>query len=98
MFGKPGFFTNVFQNIFEIARRPREELISRLILRNIFLIRRQPIFRQQEFTFFISVGRAGITDKNLWTVRRIEINVIEANAETFALFDSSDEQKMNQSE
>ena len=87
MFCKACFFANILEQIFQPARRPCEDLVHGLILSEIFFIGSDPIFFQFYFAFLVTIGRAGITDKNVRSVLRIqEFYVIDVDTQAFTFF------------
>ena len=94
--GQAGFVADVFEQVLQPARRPGEELFGWRILGQILLIGGDPVIGQGQFAFLVAVGRAGVLDKNLGTVGRIQLNMLEVDAESFALFDACGKQKINE--
>ena len=69
-----------------------------MVLFNIFLEYRKPIFRKLNFALLVTVGRAGVANEDLRASLCIKVDVVEMDAEAFTFFNARGQEEMQQSE
>ena len=91
-----GSFAQVFQQVFQAARRPGEQAVADRVLAFIFHVYLHPAFGQGDLAFFVAVLRAGVTDEEQGAARRFQVNVVRADRQALALFDAGVQQQRHQ--
>jgi hypothetical protein len=96
MLFQAGLFAEVFQQVFQAARRPRKDGIARSVLRQVFAVTLHPFGRQVDFAFFIARPRGGITDEKNRAVGAFQVNVVDIEGQALAFFDARGQQEHQQ--
>jgi hypothetical protein len=58
-----------------------------LVFSAVFVICLHPAFGNRDFSLFVAMLRAGITDKDKRSVGRVQFQVIEVESQAFTLLD-----------